>query len=957
MLQKHKADVNVENDLGNTIIGNCIVSGHLNLLIHFLSQQMKIDLSKIHTITTNLIVEQKSVPSTSNSTLTFGKAARRKLGPLSTPSKVKQTKKRNKNEMEKKIDRWFWKYVDPKLKKQIEQYSLIHFIVQQDWQGALSLILNELDRFHLKLLQILESAIFNKKLNLVYRLLIRNRDRLLNNDKNVQGQNLFHLLANIDQFDSSVFLQILNYLFEHRLVDWNLTDKHGSTPLHYACVQQNFLFINFLQEKYTIEFTLSQTDAFGNTALGLLFWSMKPFDSISKSKFQSLITSGEQLNCLINYNNETAVNPLSFGYTNESMIKDSSFYPPLKSENGSTIARTSPLIHAIVQNQFDWVKFLLELGADVNFTDDEKRTPLMHAVRQNNFDMVKVLLNKSYSPKKSEENETNSTKRVKKQSKTPHFLLGVVTNVVETTNNEIEPSKPFEMTSSIDLNAKDALGRTAIHHLVQPFPDGSYVNNIEILELLYNFGASVTKHDLAGLTPLQYGTINGCQHLCDALIRLSDEKKDETSVPIEQRHPNDPNTKLLDSTDFYADAQHFIETFLSKTSSNKKKKKIDVYEVDPLSKMSQTGEVVIDEEKNQPFDVRLTKTDVGYGLIGFYNFYRMQIIQHKSKTNLFFLFTRWGRIGDGEGQHQMTPFSTLDECRKEFSKVFREKTGNLWKDVEQFQSKPKKYTLIPWNEREIQKHVDVSIDFQRLLDENEQIPSKLQSEVYKTLFKTWIHPQVIRQNVKKTHLDIEWMPVSQLKRSSLDKAREILEKLKSDIEKKEQLRLENRQSKTIDQSVEIKQILDSIYRHTNEFYSIVPLQGYAEEKLPMIDHERILKEKEQILDDIFQLELSYKMLLAAQANFEKISPYDYLYKSIHCHFEAMNKDDMDSQLILRYIWTSSPDIEVEQIFKIARPSEEQRLNDRKLTNHYLLWHGTNICNLISILTRGSIDFL
>ena len=73
---------------------------------------------------------------------------------------------------------------------------------------------------------------------------------------------------------------------------------------------------------------------------------------------------------------------------------------------------------------------------------------------------------------------------------------------------------------------------------------------------------------------------------------------------------------------------------------------------------------------------------------------------------------------------------------------------------------------------------------------------------------------------------------------------------------------------------------------------------------------------------------------------------------MNCQFEAMNKDDIDSQLILRYIWASASDIQVEQIFKVARPKEDERLFNSKLDNHYLLWHGTNICNLISILTRG-----
>ena len=48
----------------------------------------------------------------------------------------------------------------------------------------------------------------------------------------------------------------------------------------------------------------------------------------------------------------------------------------------ATHVRVSPLINAIVHNHFQLAKFLLELGADVNFPDEEKRTPLMHAVRQ-----------------------------------------------------------------------------------------------------------------------------------------------------------------------------------------------------------------------------------------------------------------------------------------------------------------------------------------------------------------------------------------------------------------------------------------------------------------------------------------------------------------------------------------------------------------------------------------------
>ena len=147
-------------------------------------------------------------------------------------------------------------------------------------------------------------------------------------------------------------------------------------------------------------------------------------------------------------------------------------------------------------------------------------------------------------------------------------------------------------------------------------------------------------------------------------------------------------------------------------------------------------------------------------------------------------------------------------------------------------------------------------------------------------------------------------------------------------------------------------MLQSFYDYTNEYYTLLPMNGYFDEKLNVIDNENLLKNQQKILNDLFELELSYKILLGAQANLKYYSPLDYIYKSMNCQFQALNKDDVDSQLILRYIWTSAPDIQVEQIFKVARPSEDERLEKCKLDNHYLLWHGTGICNLISILTRG-----
>jgi predicted DNA-binding WGR domain protein len=526
----------------------------------------------------------------------------------------------------------------------------------------------------------------------------------------------------------------------------------------------------------------------------------------------------------------------------------------------------------------------------------------------------------------------------------PRFFLGAnsVTNINETSNNT--KSEEFQLTSLINLNAIDIYGRTCIHHLVQPFSEGTYRNNIEILQLLHFCGASLTIPDLSDLTPLQYSIENNYQHLSNELIKLTNNKKYSIKKTIiEKFNVNDPNKNLLDKPDFYNDAQHLIDEYIlshpiSKTNT--------IYKVDPTSGMSLTGEILIDTDKNQPYDVRLTKTDVSYGTLGLYNFYRMQIIKHNNKKNLFFLFTRWGRIGSDEGQHQLTPYSTFNECVKEFLKIFREKTGNLWKDTDQFEIKPKKYTLVQLNEYEIKKHPNIPIDFDRLQAEHEQPSSKLQSSVYKNLMRTFITCQTIR----RTELDVEWMPASQLKCETLEKARDLLGKIKDIIEKKEKFNSE----KSSNQKDELKFFLESIRQYTNEYYTLIPLNNYSDEKLIIIQDNNILKQQEKILEDLFQLQLSYKILLGAQANLKYISSLDYIYKCLNCQFEVLNKDDIDSQFILRYIWASSPNIQVEQIFKIARANEDERLMKCNIGNRYLLWHGTSICNLISILTRGML---
>ena len=375
LLQEHHASLISENNLSNSIIGTCIASGHLNLFVTFLHQTVDIDLGKTYrSPTTEPVDAAASEDESQGSNFSFGRrAAKRK------PIKTNGTAHRLAIKDDKHS--WHWKYLDIGKSKQQECHSLNYLIIKHDWQGALSLIVNDFRRFQLTYVEIVEAAMSNQKLNLVLRLLSRLQDKHKLQEKTSQGRNLFHLMAGIHNYDQNLFQQTLLFLHEHG-VPWNLPDAHGSYPIHYACVQRNYPFIRFLTDKYQIDVSTDQVDASGNTAVGLLFWSLTSSSIVDADELRALIKSSHPLDCLCNYDNETAMNPFSFGYLASSVPTVP--YPPSTADGGSTNIRTSPLINSIVHNNFALVKLLLELGADVNFPDEAKGTPLMHAVRQVN---------------------------------------------------------------------------------------------------------------------------------------------------------------------------------------------------------------------------------------------------------------------------------------------------------------------------------------------------------------------------------------------------------------------------------------------------------------------------------------------------------------------------------------------------------------------------------------------
>ncbi|VDM84438.1 unnamed protein product, partial [Strongylus vulgaris] len=78
-----------------------------------------------------------------------------------------------------------------------------------------------------------------------------------------------------------------------------------------------------------------------------------------------------------------------------------------------------------------------------------------------------------------------------------------------------------------------------------------------------------------------------------------------------------------------------------------------------MSGYRETADLVRCPVTQQIMSAVLNKTDLNYGRYGFHNFYRIELMKRRD-TDLWILFTNWGRIGSGVGEFQTTPFNNID---------------------------------------------------------------------------------------------------------------------------------------------------------------------------------------------------------------------------------------------------------------------------------------------------------
>jgi len=339
-----------------------------------------------------------------------------------------------------------------------------------------------------------------------------------------------------------------------------------------------------------------------------------------------------------------------------------------------------------------------------------------------------------------------------------------------------------------------------------------------------------------------------------------------------------------------------------------------------------------------PFDALLTKVDLEYGIYGLYNFYKMQIVQHKGK-DLILLFTRWGRIGD-IGQYQKTPFASLDEAIKEFKKIFKAKSGNNWESVKQFNAVPKKYRLVDFKKRVRRKEKQYKIDVENAI---KTIESKLPQPLFE-LMKSLIAVHSAKDAFRSYGGVESSIPFGLLESEILRKAQTILEQIEKLIDERESIKQKD--------SPDFSKVTHEIIDLSEEFYHLIPVYGYQYERLSPLLTANELRDKMELVSNLLHFEYAVELLLAAQLRSVDVNPADYIYKCLGCHLQQLDHNEEESQLILQFIHNTGSKQTVKSIYRINRDGEEEKFQKNNVGNNWLLWHGTKVGNILSVLARG-----
>ncbi|XP_071963816.1 poly [ADP-ribose] polymerase tankyrase-like [Antedon mediterranea] len=885
--------------------------------------------------------------------------------------------------------------------------------LEKNWQGVCYLVMDRLDKFMMSYTQAVQCAFEAFKYQMALTMIRKQKESQRLTALNNKGQNLLHLLCLNAPKDESTDLQVqVADMLGKRGLNFFRKDSYSCTAITYAAASQNNSLIDFFfnSDNDQFETSISTPDSIGRLPMAALFYN-PIFDDNTHNLIKLFLKCGGSLNirspvpyvepALAKFLPQPKSLSEVFHGASERNIDQTPLILCIRNglfkavdfllKNGADPNypdkdMVTPLMHAVKKNDVDIVKLLLNhsyvikkkaeiiRGFQLNYSKlsylnwgrKKGKQPRARGFQQNVFrnnyndsddedgNSSEEEMDDDDEDNDNEDEEMDVDDEEDEEGKDDEeadedMENGIDEEKKENGKTDAKKSKKskkktedFKMTSNVNLNATDSKARNVIHHVVHSNEEGTY-QNVQMLELLVSVGASLDQKDVNGKTPLDYAMNVRSTEMTAAIQTLKKVAEKNRVKPEALKVKWSDNIQWQgESPDFQEDSKKMLQKLEEEIRGDDPDDKPSA-QVDDNSGLTEGGVVLIDPELNIPYNAVMTKVEVRYGLQGMNNFYKLQVIHQKGK-DVYALFTRWGMIGQS-GQFQCTPFSTKEEAVKEFLKVFRSKTGNSWSNVKNFEKQPKKYRLVnadPLKSKRVYKG-EKNPSF------SSKIVSKLPSRVIDVM-KSLTNHKMYEASMRGINIDTSYLPTSMISRDVLMKAKKILTKVSENLKECNRLRDEN----LLQEIEKFQSLMDEINDLSNEYYELIPHIDFSYQNISPLTDENTLKEAVELITNLLDYEVASKVILGARFKQQEVNPLDYVYRTLDCQLQLLNEESGEAQRILRYIHNTQAhgNVSIEGIFRLNRSGEEERLYNKGVSNHMLLWHGTQSANLISILKKG-----
>ncbi|CAF0931863.1 unnamed protein product [Brachionus calyciflorus] len=336
------------------------------------------------------------------------------------------------------------------------------------------------------------------------------------------------------------------------------------------------------------------------------------------------------------------------------------------------------------------------------------------------------------------------------------------------------------------------------------------------------------------------------------------------------------------------------------------------------------------------YDCKLNQTNIGNNNN---KFYIIQLLT-RSDSPLYYLWNRWGRVGEIGQNNGLETIHLEDKAIQSFEKKFKDKTKNDWKNRENFVPQSGKYTLIDMDTGAQEEETSVVVDA-KPISLKDCKPSKLDKQTL-DLVTLLFDQDMFKGALKEYDIDVKKMPLGKLSKTQIAKGFEVLEEIEIVLKSK-------------------KSSNAKLNDLANKFYTIIP-QDFGRQRPPPINDQETLQKKYEMLTVLSDIELAQslqedgvKEKKEVPDNEKQPHPVDVNYDLLKCKLELLDKDSQEFKIIQNYTNETQGYYKcgIIDVWKVDRENEDQRFKEfDSLDNRKLLWHGTSVAVVAAILKTG-----